>query len=81
MLIYVYLNLRKAKYLSYVELVSITLSVEEIGVELSVKEISIISRVAYISSLCEFIWFVAISVLGHYYSETEESKQWNLLSC
>ena len=67
MLIYVYLNLRKAKYLSYVELVSVTLYVEEIGVvELSVKEISIISRVAYISSLCEFIWFVAISVLGHY---------------
>lgn len=81
MLIYVYLNLRKAKYLSCVELVSVTLYVEEIGVELSVKEISIISRVAYISSLCEFIWFVAISVLDHYYSETEESKQGNLLSC
>ena len=55
MLIYVYLNLRKAKYLSCVELVSVTLYVEEIGVELSVKEISIISRVAYISSLCEFM--------------------------
>ena len=71
MLLYVYLDHRKAKYLTYIEIISVALHVKEISTELLMKK-TIISRVTGVLRVYELVWFVALSVFAHVYSAAKE---------
>ena len=70
-LLYVYLDHRKAKYLTYIEIISVALHVKEISTELLMKK-TIISRVTGVLRVYELVWFVALSVFAHVYSAAKE---------
>ena len=74
MLLYAYLDHRKAKNLAYIKITSVPLYVEKINVELSINRTGI-SCIADVLRLYKFVWFVAISVFAHFYSEAKKHNK------